>query len=171
MLPKRKLNMSIVKPPEIPIITNPTAIPDDKRTATDASPEMLNLSLIRVMINALTKDTPYAVQSGYTPAIRPKAIPPKDECAIASPNKEYRLKTRNSPTTEHKIAIDTPEMSALCIKPNERISRVMINGDAYAPALRPLNIVLLVRHFQKSHLTHHERIKFCLDMQRDLQVC
>ena len=64
ILPKRKLKISTVNPSESPMITRPTAIPDDKRTATDASPEMLYLSLIRVMINALTNDTPYAVQRG-----------------------------------------------------------------------------------------------------------
>lgn len=60
---------------------------------------------------------------------------------MASPNKEYRLRTRKSPTTEHKIAIAIPEIIALCIKPKERISRDMVNDDACAPALMPLNIV------------------------------
>jgi len=44
------------------------------------------------------------------------AIPPNDECAIASPNNEYRRKTRNIPTTEHNIAIAIPETMALCMK-------------------------------------------------------
>ena len=53
---------------------------------------------------------------------------------MASPNREYRLRTRNNPTTEHKIAIASPEMRALCMNPKERISRDMINDGAYAPA-------------------------------------
>ena len=40
------------------IITRPIAIPDDKSTAMDASPDMLNLSLSFVMISALTIETP-----------------------------------------------------------------------------------------------------------------
>ncbi len=57
MLPNRKLKISSVKPPDNPIITSPTAIPDDKRTAIDASPEMLNRSLTFVIISALTIET------------------------------------------------------------------------------------------------------------------
>ena len=84
----RKLKISIVNPPDNPIITSPTAMPEDNNTAMDASPEMLYLSLTLVIISALAIETPYAVHSGYTPASNPKAIPPNDECAIASPNNE-----------------------------------------------------------------------------------
>ncbi|GIS73896.1 MAG: hypothetical protein CM1200mP11_1110 [Nitrosopumilaceae archaeon] len=41
MLPKRKLKISRVKPPEKLIITSPAAIPEDNSTAIDASPEIL----------------------------------------------------------------------------------------------------------------------------------
>ena len=49
MLPNRKLKISMVNPPEIPTITNPTAIPDDKRTAIAASPDISYFSLILVI--------------------------------------------------------------------------------------------------------------------------
>ena len=58
ILPNRKLKISIVNPPEKPIITRPIAIPEDKSTAIDASPEILYLSLIFVIINALIIETP-----------------------------------------------------------------------------------------------------------------
>ena len=45
ILPKRKLRISIVNPPEKLISINPTAIPVDNKTATDASPEILKLLL------------------------------------------------------------------------------------------------------------------------------
>ncbi len=53
ILPNKKLKISRVNPPERPIITRPMAIPEDKSTATEASPEMLNLSLTLVIIKAL----------------------------------------------------------------------------------------------------------------------
>ena len=171
ILPKRKLKMSIVNPPEIPIITSPTAIPEDRRTATDASPDILKRFLILVIISALTNDTPYAVQMGYMPDIRPRAMPPKEECAIASPNKEYRLKTRNRPITEHKIAIAIPEIRALCIKLKVRISRDMTNDDAYVLASQLRSIVLPVHHYQRIHRIHRERRGFYSGMQHGLQVC
>jgi len=58
ILPNRKLKISIVKPPDRPIITSPTAIPEDKSTAMDASPDMLYLSLIFVITSALAIETP-----------------------------------------------------------------------------------------------------------------
>ena len=64
ILPNRKLKISIENPPERLIITSPAAMPEDKSTAIEASPDMLYLSLIFVMINALTIDTPYAVHNG-----------------------------------------------------------------------------------------------------------
>ena len=64
ILPNRKLKMSIVKPPESPITMSPTAIPEDNSTAIDVSPDMLYLSLILVIISALTIETPYAVHNG-----------------------------------------------------------------------------------------------------------
>ena len=42
--------------------------------------------------------------------------------------------------TEHKIAIATPAIIALCMKPYVRISKDMINDDAYVPALTLQNI-------------------------------
>ena len=75
------------------------------------------------------------------PASRPTAIPPNEECAIASPNREYLRRTRNSPTTEQRIAIAIPEINALCIKPYVRISKDMINDGACVPALKLQNIV------------------------------
>lgn len=72
--------------------------------------------------------------------MRPNAIPPNEEWATASPNNEYRLRTRKRPTTEHKIAIAIPEIRALCIKPKEKISRDMVSDDAYVPALMLLSI-------------------------------
>ena len=134
-----------MKPPERLFITGPAAIPEDNSTATDASPEILKLCLIRVMITALIKDTAYAVQSGYIPTSKPAAIPPNEECATASPNNEYLLRTRNKPITEHKIAIAIPEIKALCINPYDKISRDMtIRDDACVPALMLLSTFLLV---------------------------
>lgn len=60
---------------------------------------------------------------------------------MASPNNEYRRNTKNSPITEQRIAIATPEINALCMKLYDKISRVILNDDAYAPALKPQNIV------------------------------
>lgn len=60
---------------------------------------------------------------------------------MASPNNEYRLRTRNNPITEHRIAMATPDMSALCIKLKVRISNDMVSDDAYVPALMPQNTV------------------------------
>ena len=57
ILPKRKLKISIVKPPDKLIKINPTAIPDDNKTATAASPEISNFWRILVIINALNKET------------------------------------------------------------------------------------------------------------------
>ena len=56
--------MSMVNPPDNPIITSPTAMPEDNKTAIDASPEILYLSLIFVIINALAIETAYAVHRG-----------------------------------------------------------------------------------------------------------
>jgi hypothetical protein len=39
-------------------------MPEDNNTAIDASPEILYLSLIFVMISALAIETPYAVHNG-----------------------------------------------------------------------------------------------------------
>jgi hypothetical protein len=64
MLPNKKLKISIVKPSERLIKTNPTAIPDESKTATDASPEILNLFLILVITSALPSETAYAVHNG-----------------------------------------------------------------------------------------------------------
>ena len=64
MLPNRKLKISITNPPENPIITSPTAMPEESKTAMDASPEISYLSLIFVIISALAIDTPYAVHNG-----------------------------------------------------------------------------------------------------------
>jgi hypothetical protein len=116
MLPKRKLKMSVVRPPERLIKISPTAMPDDSRTATAASPEISNFCRIFVMISALASDTRYAVHNGYTPTKSPAAMPPKEEWATASPNKEYLRKTKNRPTTEQSKAIAMPEMIAFCMK-------------------------------------------------------
>jgi hypothetical protein len=60
---------------------------------------------------------------------------------MASPNNEYRLKTKNRPIIEHKIAIAIPEMIARCIKLNEKISKIIFNDDACVPAWTLQNIV------------------------------
>lgn len=78
ILPKRKLKMSMLNPPDRLIITKPAAIPDESKIAIDASPEIFTLSFIFVMINALASDIPYAVHNGYTPDSNPNAIPPNE---------------------------------------------------------------------------------------------
>jgi len=79
MLPKRKLKISVVKPPERLIKINPTAIPEESKTATAASPEISNFCRIFVMTSALANDTRYAVHNGYIPTKSPAAIPPNEE--------------------------------------------------------------------------------------------
>ena len=148
MLPKRKLKISTVNPPDILIKINPKAMPDDNKTATAASPEMSNFCRIFVIMTALANDTIYAVQSGYTPIKSPAAIPPNEEWAIASPNSEYLRRTKNNPTTEHNNAIAIPEMIALCIKPKESTSKVIfLYDDAYVPASKIQSIVFVVQGF------------------------
>lgn len=85
---------------------------------------------------------------------------------MASPNKEYLLRTRNNPITEHKIAIAVPAINALCIKLKAKISRDIVSDDAYVPALMLQNIVLQVLHFQRIHQRLHEKIVFYLDRLR-----
>ena len=59
---------------------------------------------------------------------------------MASPNSEYLLRTKNNPITEQRIAIAIPEINALCMKLNVKISKDMSNDDAYVPALMLQNI-------------------------------
>lgn len=140
--------MSVVRPPERLIKINPTAMPDDSKTATAASPEISNFCRIFVMTSALTSETIYAVHNGYTPIKSPAAIPPNEECATASPNREYLRKTKNKPTTEHNRAIAIPEMMALCIKLKKRISKLNVHhDDACVVASKLPSIVLTVDHF------------------------
>src|SRR3989338_5925477 len=68
---KRKLKISVVKPPERLIKINPTAMPEESKTATAASPEISNFCRIFVMTSALANDTRYAVHNGYTPIKSP----------------------------------------------------------------------------------------------------
>ena len=67
MLPKRKLNMSTVKPFARLIKITPIARPDESKIATVASLEIWNFCLIFVRANALETDTTNAAHSGYTP--------------------------------------------------------------------------------------------------------
>jgi hypothetical protein len=116
MLPKRKLNKSTLNPSVALIKSTPTPRPDTKSTAIAASPEILVLFLSFVIPNAPHTDTANAVQSGYTPASSPTEIPPNAMCATASPKREYRLKTKNTPINEQIIAIAIPASNPFCMK-------------------------------------------------------
>ena len=88
ILPNKKLKRSIENPPEALTRNTPTANPEDKTTATAASPDILVLCLNFWSPNPPSMDTTNAVHNGKIPKNKPTEIPPNATCAIPSPNRE-----------------------------------------------------------------------------------
>ena len=58
---------------------------------------------------------------------RPNATPPNAECARASPNKEYLLKTKNSPTALQRMEMIIPDTKACGIDSYDTASKVILD--------------------------------------------
>ena len=58
---------------------------------------------------------------------RPNATPPNAECAKASPNREYILKTRNSPTALQRMEMIIPDASACGMDSYVTASKVILD--------------------------------------------
>ena len=125
MLPNRKLNKSMLKPPLILISIMPTESPVTNVIATATSPGIF--ALVRSFWSPILPitDTPSAIHVGYAPISIPAAIPPNATWAMPSPNRASRRMTKNAPVNEQMADMAMPEISARCINPYSSISSTM----------------------------------------------
>ena len=75
----------------------------------------------------LVRATIQASHKGESPMKRPNATPSTAECARASPNMEYLLKTRNSPTELQRMEMIIPDTRACGIDSYDTASKVILD--------------------------------------------